>query len=191
MNNEITSSQVLLIAADGEKLGIKPTEEAIEVASEKNLDLVLIAPDSDPPVCRLMDYGKHVFEQSKKQKSNSQRRRSGGDIKEIKFRPSTDSGDYKFKVQRLREFLDKGHKVKVTMRFRGREIIRTQFGMNLLERVEVDLADIGVVEQHPVQEGRQLMMRLSPKPNRAKRASAKGKASEASESGEPVAAKSA
>ena len=170
INEEIKAAEVLLIDSQGSKVGVKPVSEALEIAAEAGLDLTLIAPDSSPPVCRLMDYGKHVFAQRKKQKSNSQRRRSGGDIKEIKFRLGTESGDYNFKVQRLREFLEKGHKAKVTLRFRGREITRSEFGMKLLERVEQDLADTGVVEQRPVQEGRQLMMRFTPKPGIAGRA---------------------
>jgi len=140
-------------------------EEALEIARSVNLDLVEIAPDADPPVCRVMDYGKFRFEQKKKKQENRKKQKQV-QVKEIKFRPATGEGDYQIKLRRLLEFLSEGDRTKVTMRFRGREFAHKELGLKLLQRVEADLAGVGTVEQFPRMEGRQMVMLLAPKKNR-------------------------
>ena len=161
INQQIQATQVRLIDVDGEQVGIVPLEEAIEQASGKQLDLVEISPDAEPPVCRIMDYGKHLFEQKQKAKESRGKTRQT-QLKEIKFRPGTDSGDYEVKLRNLKRFLEAGDKTKVTVRFRGREMAHQELGRELLERVEADLAEHGSVEQRPNMEGRQMIMVLSP-----------------------------
>ncbi len=161
INQQIQATQVRLIDVDGEQVGIVPLEEAIEQASGKQLDLVEISPDAEPPVCRIMDYGKHLFEQKQKAKESRKKTRQT-QLKEIKFRPGTDSGDYEVKLRNLKRFLEAGDKTKVTVRFRGREMAHQELGRELLERVEADLAEHGSVEQRPNMEGRQMIMVLSP-----------------------------
>jgi len=161
INQQIQATQVRLIDVDGEQVGIVPLEEAIEQASGKQLDLVEISPDAEPPVCRIMDYGKHLFEQKQKAKESRKKTRQT-QLKEIKFRPGTDSGDYEVKLRNLKRFLEAGDKTKVTVRFRGREMAHQELGRDLLERVEADLAEYGSVEQRPNMEGRQMIMVLSP-----------------------------
>ena len=151
-----------VIGADGEQVGILPIEKALELASESDLDLVEIAPQAEPPVCRIMDYGKFRFEQSKKQQS-ARKKQKQVQVKEIKFRPGTDTGDYQVKLRNLIRFLQEGDRVKVTLRFRGREMAHQELGRDLLKRVEQDLAEYGVVEQFPKMEGRQMVMVMSPK----------------------------
>ncbi len=136
--------------------------EAIEVAKLEGLDLVEVAPTADPPVCRIMDFGKYLFEQNKKAQS-AKRKQKQVHVKEIKFRPGTDEGDYQVKLRKLTEFLEYGDKTKVTMRFRGREMAHQELGANLLARVREDLDEIGVVEQMPQLEGRQMTMVIAPK----------------------------
>ena len=136
-------------------------EEARAAAAEATLDLVQIA-DSDPIVCKIMDYGKHVFE-AKKQQAASKKKQVRTQVKEMKFRPNTDKGDYEVKLRNLTRFLEHGDKAKVTLRFRGREMAHQELGMALLKRVEVDLEELGTVEQHPKMEGRQLTMVIAPK----------------------------
>jgi translation initiation factor IF-3 len=126
------------------------------------LDLVEVAPNSDPPVCRIMDYGKFVFEQSKKAQS-AKRKQKQIHVKEIKFRPGTEEGDYKVKLKKLVEFLTEGDKTKITLRFRGREMAHKELGAELLKRVQSDLAEHGTVEQHPQLEGRQMVMVIAPR----------------------------
>ncbi|WPL18114.1 Translation initiation factor IF-3 [Thiorhodovibrio winogradskyi] len=131
-------------------------------ATEETLDLVEIDPNAEPPVCRLMDFGRFLFDQKKK-KSEAKKKQKQVQVKEMKFRPGTDEGDYKVKLKNLMRFLQEGDKAKVTMRFRGREHAHRELGLELLQRVEKDLADLSVVEQQPQMEGRQMVMVLGPK----------------------------
>ena len=162
INENITAREVRLIGAEGEQIGIVSIQEALAAAEEARLDLVEISPDAEPPVCRVMDYGKHIFEK-KKQQAAARKNQKQIQIKEIKFRPGTEEGDYKVKLRNLIKFLNEGDKAKVSLRFRGREMAHQELGMELLKRVEADLAEYGTVEQHPKMEGRQLMMVLAPK----------------------------
>ncbi len=161
INDQITSDPVRLVGADGEQVGIVPLKEALAAAEAATMDLVLIA-DSDPPVCKVMDYGKHIFE-SKKQKSAQKKKQKRTQVKEMKFRPGTEEGDYQVKLRNLVRFLESGDKAKVTLRFRGREMAHQEIGMELLKRVEADLAELGAVEQFPKMEGRQLTMVIAPR----------------------------
>jgi translation initiation factor IF-3 len=161
LNDAITAVEVRLIGKDGEQVGIVSIEEAQAAANDAKMDLVEIVPNAEPPVCRVMDYGKFVFE-AKKQKQEARKKQKQVQIKEIKFRPGTDIGDYNIKLKSLRKFLEEGNKAKVTMRFRGREHAHRDLGLELLERVENDLADVGQVEQRPMMEGRQMVMVLGP-----------------------------
>lgn len=136
--------------------------DAIRRANDQGLDLVEVAPNADPPVCRVMDYGRFAFEQSKKQQSNRRRQRQM-QVKEVKFRPGTDEADYRIKVKKLVEFLEAGDKAKVSLRFRGREMLHQEIGQQLLYRIRDDLAETGTVEQMPKLEGRQMVMLLAPK----------------------------
>jgi len=136
--------------------------DALELARDENLDLVEVSPTADPPVCRIMDFGKYLFELNKKAQS-ARRKQKQVHVKEIKFRPGTDEGDYQVKLRKLREFLEVGDKTKVTLRFRGREMAHQDLGAKLLARVRDDLAEIGVVEQMPQMEGRQMVMVIAPK----------------------------
>lgn len=162
INENITAREVRLIGAEGEQIGIVSIQEAMAVAEEAKLDLVEISPDAEPPVCRVMDYGKHVFEK-KKQQAIARKNQKQIQIKEIKFRPGTEEGDYQVKLRNLIRFLNDGDKAKVSLRFRGREMAHQELGMELLKRVEQDLLEYGSVEQHPKMEGRQLMMVIAPK----------------------------
>tara|TARA_E500000331_G_scaffold297844_1_gene297345 strand:- start:3917 stop:4402 length:486 start_codon:yes stop_codon:yes gene_type:complete len=150
-----------LIAADGAQVGIVPIAQAREAAEDARLDLVEIAPDADPIVCKILDYGKQLFE-AKKDKAASKKKQRRMQVKEMKFRPGTEEGDYQVKLRNLTRFLNDGDKAKVTLRFRGREMTHQELGMELLKRIEVDLAEIGTVEVHPKMEGRQLTMVLAP-----------------------------
>ena len=136
--------------------------DALELARDENLDLVEVSPTADPPVCRIMDFGKYLFELNKKAQS-ARRKQKQVHVKEIKFRPGTDEGDYQIKLRKLREFLEVGDKTKVTLRFRGREMAHQDLGANLLKRVREDLDEYGVVEQMPQMEGRQMIMVIAPK----------------------------
>jgi translation initiation factor IF-3 len=151
-----------LVSDEGEQLGIVSIEEAKTKASEQSLDLVEISPGSEPPVCRLMDYNKHLFE-SKKKKAEQKKKQKQIQVKEIKFRPTTEEGDYQVKLKKLISFLEDGDKVKVTLRFRGREMAHQELGMELLKRVEVDLAEYGSLELEPNMEGRQMVMVIGQK----------------------------
>ena len=157
-----TAREVRLIGPDGEQVGVVSIQEAIAAAEEAKLDLVEISPDAAPPVCRIMDYGKHIFEK-KKQQAAARKNQKQIQIKEIKFRPGTEEGDYQVKLRNLIRFLSEGDKAKVSLRFRGREMAHQELGMELLKRVENDLLEYGTVEQHPKMEGRQLMMVIAPK----------------------------
>ena len=151
-----------MIAADGTQAGIVSIERAREVAQAANLDLVEIAPDAEPPVCKIEDYGKKVFE-AKKQQAAQRKKQKHTQVKEIKFRPGTDIGDYEIKLRNLTRFLENGDKAKVTLRFRGREMAHQELGMDMLKRIETDLSELGNVEQYPKMEGRQLTMIIAPK----------------------------
>ena len=151
-----------LVGAEGEQIGVVTLEEAKGLAADKSLDLVEIAPDGQPPVCKLMDYGKHVFE-AKKQQAAQRKKQKQTQIKEMKFRPGTDSGDYDIKMRNLVRFLENGDKAKITLRFRGREMAHQELGMEMLKRIEADLEELGNVEQFPKMEGRQLTMVIAPK----------------------------
>ena len=161
LNEDITYEQIRLVSDSGEQLGILSPDEARKIAEERGMDLVEIAPNAEPPVCRLMDYGKYLYASAKK-KQESKKKQKQITVKEIKFRPGTDIGDYDIKVRNLTKFLDAGNKVKVTLRFRGREMAHQELGMEMLKRVEEDLKEIGVVEQMPKMEGRQMVMVLAP-----------------------------
>ena len=150
-----------MIGESGDQLGIIKLEEALRKAEESSLDLVQMAKDGNPLVCRLMDHGKHVFN-AKKQKAASKKKQKRVNIKEIKFRPVTEENDYQIKVNKIKNFLENGDKAKVTLRFRGREITHQEIGMELLKRVELDLSGFANVEQLPVLEGRQLVMLMAP-----------------------------
>jgi translation initiation factor IF-3 len=151
-----------VINADGEQAGVMPLGEAIELARAVNLDLVEVSPTADPPVCRIMDFGKYLFEQNKKAQS-ARRKQKQVHVKEIKFRPGTEEGDYQVKLRKLVQFLESGDKAKVTLRFRGREMAHQELGANLLARVREDLEEVGTVEQMPQMEGRQMVMVMAPK----------------------------
>jgi translation initiation factor IF-3 len=153
---------VRLIDAEGNQVGIVRLEQAKERAEEEGLDLVEIVPNADPPVCRLMDFGKFLFDEKKK-RSEARKKQKQVQVKEVKFRPGTDEGDYQVKLRNLTRFLNEGDKAKVTMRFRGREHAHRELGLDVLQRVERDLADISTVEQQPQMEGRQMVMVLGPK----------------------------
>ena len=162
INENITAREVRLIGADGEQVGIVSIDEALAAAEEAKLDLVEISPDAQPPVCRIMDYGKHLFER-KKQQAQARKNQKQIQVKEVKFRPGTDVGDYQVKLRNLIRFLEDGDKAKVSLRFRGREMAHQELGMELLKQVEKDLEEYGSVEQHPKMEGRQLIMVIAPK----------------------------
>jgi translation initiation factor IF-3 len=153
---------VRLIDVDGNQAGIVATREALRTAEESGLDLVEISPTAKPPVCRIMDYGKFLFEISKKQ-AEAKKKQKQIQVKELKFRPTTEDGDYQVKLRNLVRFLKHGDKVKITIRFRGREVAHQDLGMKILERIQIDTAEAAVVEQQAKREGRQLLMVLSPK----------------------------
>ena len=150
-----------LIDQEGNQVGVVPLLQAKRIAQEAELDLVEISPNAKPPVCRIMDYGKFRFEQSKKQQE-ARKKQKQIQVKEVKFRPGTDEGDYQVKLRNLIRFLSEGDKTKVTLRFRGREMVHQDLGLKLLNRVEEDLKDYGTVEQRPKLEGRQMIMVLAP-----------------------------
>ena len=162
INDEITARKVRLVGPGGEQIGVVDLAEAIRAAADASLDLVEIAAQAEPPVCKVMDYGKFVFEE-KKQKAAAKKKQKQTQIKEMKFRPATDVGDYQVKLRNLVRFLEDGDKAKVTLRFRGREMAHQELGMLMLKRIETDLEQMSVVEQHPKMEGRQLTMVLAPK----------------------------
>lgn len=162
INGEINASEVRLVGKDGEQIGVVSLAEANRLAEEAELDLVEIAPTAEPPVCRIMDFGKFKYSESKK-RHEAKLKQKQIQVKEIKFRPGTDEGDYQIKLRNLIKFLEEGDKTKITLRFRGREMAHQEFGVRLLERVRGDLDPYGVVEQFPKMEGRQMIMVLGPK----------------------------
>ena len=162
INNKIKASEVLLVDANGEKRGLVPLLDALEAAKESSLDLVQVSPsDANPVVCKILDYGKHLFSK-KKSISASKSKVKRNTTKEIKFRPSTDVGDYNIKLKKIKSFILDGDKTKISVRFRGREILNSDMGLDLLNRLRVELEDIAQVDQEPSLEGRQLLMILSP-----------------------------
>ena len=158
----ITAPQVRLIGVEKEPLGIVAIAEALRLAGEAELDLVEISPLADPPVCRIMDFGKFKYAESKKQ-HEAKLKQKQVQVKEIKFRPGTDEGDYNIKLRNLIKFLADGDKTKITLRFRGREMAHQEIGMKLIERIKADLEEHGMVEQFPKMEGRQMVMVIAPK----------------------------
>ncbi len=162
INEQIEASEVRLIGADGSQVGIVTIEEAREAAKAASLDLVALAPDAEPVVCKIMDYGKHLFE-AKKQKAAAKKKQKQQQVKEMKFRPGTEEGDYQVKLRNVKRFIEHGDKAKVSLRYRGRELAHQELGMEMMKRIEVDLEEISTVEQYPKMEGRQLIMVLAPR----------------------------
>jgi translation initiation factor IF-3 len=162
INEDITAREVRLIGLENEKIGVVTLAEAFAAADESGVDLVEISPNAEPPVCRVMDYGKFLFEESKAQKEQKKKQKQV-QIKEIKFRPGTDEGDYQIKLRNLTKFLEAGDKAKITIRFRGREMAHQDIGITLLNRIKDDLQEIATVESFPRRaEGRQMVMMMSP-----------------------------
>jgi len=162
LNTEINAVEVRLVGKEGEPLGIVPIAQALKMAEEAEVDLVEIAPTAKPPVCKMMDYGKFKYREAKKA-HEAKLKQKQIQVKEVKFRPGTDEGDYRIKLRNLIKFLEEGDKTKVTLRYRGREMAHQEFGIRLIERVRNDLEAYAVVEQFPKMEGRQLIMVLAPK----------------------------
>ena len=161
-NGEIRVNEVRLIGIEGEQLGIVKLAQALDMAEENEVDLVEIAPNAAPPVCRLMDYGKFRYQEQKRQQE-ARAKQKVIQIKEVKFRPATDDGDYNVKLRNVRRFIEDGDKVKVSLRFRGREMAHQELGMRVLERVRDDVEEICQVESFPRLEGRQMVMVLAPR----------------------------
>ena len=161
INEHIDASEVRLVLANGDQAGVVSIDEARAAASEAKLDLVLIAPEAEPPVCKIMDFGKHIFDLKKQKVANKKKQRKTT-VKEIKFRPGTEEGDYQVKLRNLTRFLVDGDKAKVSLRFRGRELAHQHLGLELVRRIGKDLEEYGTVEQEPKMEGRQIVMVLSP-----------------------------
>ena len=151
-----------MVASDGSQVGVVSLAEALGAAQKETLDLVEISPDAAPPVCKIMDYGKHVFD-AKKKVALQKKKQKQTQVKEMKFRPGTDQGDYEIKLRNLVRFLENGDKAKVTLRFRGREMAHQQLGMDMMKRIEADLVELAQVEQFPKMEGRQMIMVLAPR----------------------------
>ena len=162
INGEIRVPEVRLIGIEGEQLGVVKTSDALQLAEENEVDLVEIAPTAAPPVCRLMDYGKFKYQEQKRQQEAKSKQKII-QVKEVKFRPGTDEGDYQVKLRNLRRFIEEGDKAKVTLRFRGREMAHQELGMRVLERVRDDLTELCQVEAMPKLEGRQMVMVLAPR----------------------------
>jgi translation initiation factor IF-3 len=153
---------VRVIGADGEQVGVLTRDEALAMAEEVAMDLVEIVPNADPPVCRIMDFGKFKFEQQKKAHA-AKRKTKQQEIKELKFRPTTEDGDYNVKVRNLKRFLEEGDKVKITVRFKGREMVHTELGEAMVKRIQGDILEEAVIESYPRFEGRQMVMMVAPK----------------------------
>jgi translation initiation factor IF-3 len=162
INEDIRAAKILLIDQNGEKQGIMPISAALEAADEVGLDLVEISPNSDPPVCKMLDYGKFKFQEQKK-KNEARKRQKTVEIKEIKLRPNIDTHDYDVKAKAMHRFFEEGDKVKVTLRFRGREMAHPELGMKLLQQVKADFDEVAKVEYEPRMEGRQMIMILAPR----------------------------
>jgi len=161
-NEEILAPTVRVIADDGSQLGVLPRAEALALAASQTMDLVEVSPTAEPPVCRVMDFGKFLFEQNKKSHA-AKRKQKQTQIKEVKFRPGTDENDYQIKLRNIIRFLSEGDKAKVTLRYRGRELAHQEVGRRLLDRLVLDLTTHAVIEQNPLMEGKQLVMMFAPK----------------------------
>ena len=162
MNNDIRASRVLLIDQNGEKQGVMPLSAVLEAAEEVGLDLVQIVANAETPVCKILDYGKFRFQEQKK-KAEQRKRQKVVELKEIKLRPNIDTHDYEVKAKAMHRFFEEGDKVKVTLRFRGREMAHPELGMKLLNKVQADFEEVAKVEYAPRMEGRQMIMILAPK----------------------------
>lgn len=174
INDQIRAESIRLIDADGEMVGVVSVREGLRRADEAGLDLVEISPNAEPPVCKVLDYGKYKYEQQKKA-AEARKKQKIVEIKELKIRPMIEDHDYGVKLRAARKFLEDGDKVKFTLRFRGREMSNQKFGLDLMARVKADLADIAKVEQEPKLEGRQMMMLIAPDKTAAEKAAeAKG-----------------
>ncbi|MFT6023207.1 MAG: translation initiation factor IF-3 [Ascidiaceihabitans sp.] len=163
INDKIRNSEIRLIGADGDNVGVVTPTRAMEMAEEAGLDLVEISPNANPPVCKIMDFGKYKYE-TQKRESEARKKQKIIEIKEVKFRPNTDTNDYEVKMRNVYKFLENGDKVKITLRFRGREMAHQNLGRELLERVAEDTKDAGKVENFPKMEGRQMVMLIGPLP---------------------------
>ncbi len=161
MNEKIRAPEIRLIGADGENVGVVTPDRGIALAVQAGLDLVEISPNASPPVCKIMDFGKFKYEQQKRE-SEARKNQKTIDVKEVKFRPGTDTHDYDVKMRNVLKFLEKGDKVKVTLRFRGREMAHQNIGRGLLERIADDVKELGKVENMPKMEGRQMVMMIGP-----------------------------
>jgi translation initiation factor IF-3 len=161
VNDRIRAPEIRLIGAEGENLGVQPPRRAMELAEQAGLDLVEISPNANPPVCKIMDFGKFKYEQQKRE-SEARKKQKIIEVKEIKFRPGTDTHDYDVKMRNVLKFLENGDKVKITLRFRGREMAHQNLGRELLERVAEDVKEVGKVENMPKMEGRQMIMMIGP-----------------------------
>ncbi|HEY1723499.1 MAG TPA: translation initiation factor IF-3 [Magnetospirillaceae bacterium] len=162
MNTEIDVKSIRLIDADGEMVGVVSIREGLDMAAEVGLDLVEVSPTADPPVCKILDFGKYKYEIQKK-KNEARKKQKVIDIKEIKLRPNIDDNDYNIKMRNMRKFLEEGDKVKITLRFRGREMAHQDLGIKVLDRVREGLDDLAKVEQFPKMEGRQMVMVMAPR----------------------------
>ena len=162
VNGDIVVEEIRLIGEDGAQLGVMPTTEALTNAQDLGLDLVELSPNAEPPVCRMMDFGKYIFQLNKKRQA-ARKKQQQVQVKEVKFRPGTEEGDYQTKLRNLKRFLNHGDKTKVTLWFRGREMRHQELGLKLLKRVEGDLEELAKVEQFPKLEGRRMSMVLSPR----------------------------
>ncbi|MGR3794400.1 translation initiation factor IF-3 [Vannielia sp. SX4] len=163
MNDRITASEIRLIGHEGQNVGVVTPQRAMELAEQVGLDLVEISPNATPPVCKIMDFGKYKYETQKKE-AEARKKQKIIEIKEIKFRPNTDTHDYDVKMRNVFKFLENGDKVKITLRFRGREMAHQDVGRALLERVADDIKEIGKIESMPKMEGRQMVMMINPLP---------------------------
>lgn len=167
MNEKIRAREVRLIDVDGNQVGIVPLKEALRRAQEANLDLVNVAPNAKPPVCRIMDYGKYKFEQQKRERE-ARKKQKVINVKEVRFTPQIEEHDYHTKMRSVQKFLSKGDKVKCTIRFRGRQITHAELGRDLLDRLAKDVASVGVIEKKPSMDGRSMIMFLAPKTEKEK-----------------------
>lgn len=161
-NHQITVPRVRVIGADGQQVGVMLTRDAIAKAEEAGLDLVEVSPNADPPVCKIMDYGKYIY-QKDKAAQQARKKQKQIQVKEVKFRPTTEEADYQTKLRALKAFLEEGDKIKVTVRFRGREMQHQELGARLMDRVKADLETLAIIEQHPRLEMRQSVMVMSPR----------------------------
>ncbi|MCY4242104.1 MAG: translation initiation factor IF-3 [Rhodobacter sp.] len=161
MNDRIKATEIRLIGPDGENVGLVPPSHGIALAEQVGLDLVEISPNANPPVCKVMDFGKYKYDQQKRE-SEARKKQKTFEVKEVKFRPNTDTHDYGIKMRNVFRFLGNGDKVKVTLRFRGREMAHQELGLELLKRVAADIDEVGKVENMPKMEGRQMVMMIGP-----------------------------